>query len=97
MQESREATLAVARAQSAMLSCAYQAVMQGDARHFDGKHHATRESGTSRALHPDFVFWAEAVKTDKEILARLDSSLLTAQAFPPTYISTPIEAGLTPP
>lgn len=37
MQESREAILAAARAQSAMLSCAYQAVMQGDARHFDGE------------------------------------------------------------
>jgi len=64
------AGLAVARAQSAVLSCAYQAVMQGDARHFEA-----------------------ALKTDKEILARLDSSLLTAQAFPAILINTPIEAG----
>ena len=35
--ESREAMFAAARAQSALLSCAYQAVMQGDARHFDGE------------------------------------------------------------
>lgn len=43
-----------------------------------------------------FLFRREigALKTDKEILTRLDSTLLTAQAFPPTYISTPVEAGL---
>jgi len=60
-----------ARAETATQSLRYQAVMQGDARHFE-----------------------EACKKDNEILKRLDATLLTAQAFPPTLISTPLQAGM---
>jgi hypothetical protein len=58
-------------AETATQSLRYQAVMQGDARHFE-----------------------EACKKDQEILKRLDATLLTAQAFPPTLISTPLQAGM---
>ena len=60
-----------ARAETAMQSLRYQAVMQGDARHYE-----------------------EACKKDQEILEHIDATLLTAQAFPPTLISTPLQAGM---
>lgn len=45
-------------------------------------------------MQGDARYFEEACKTDQEILKRLESSLLTAQAFPPTLIASPLQVGL---
>jgi len=59
-------------------------------------HTALLSNAYQNVMRGDARNFAEAAKTDRDILNRLDATLLTAQAFPPSLVVTPLQAGLPP-